>query len=1487
MKKLNIFILALLIIGQTILGPIGTVSAEGINAEPSAEITVTDETAEGQGNGELPEVIEDQDQEDGSEDKAVVGGDEESEPDDSKQETEEDSDKSADDSENVAGEEGPVEAENLIAGPEILSDEEIATAAVEKAEGSKTEEDVDAAQALVALLKDNVEKESLQNRLDVLTGEPISAPTIIKENILTSAEIIIKDKNGNPIDNAGLDSIISVNYTWALENGHGYKAGSTFSFQLPEVLEVYNIVENEPMLAPNDEIVGYFSVALDGTATVEFTEYIEHNSNITGTLEVLTTISKDIIITDGKEIVITPIEGGNSITIPVDRTPGVPAIEKKGIPSNKYNAKTIEWTVDFNKTLEKVENAVLIDPIQEGQILQQETVKLYHLITKLNGTVELGDPVDQEAYTVGKTADGKDFTIDFKDDISTAYRAVYTTDIIDVNKTKFDNKAILLSNGTQVADADASVTINRGHPIAKSGSYDRDTQTITWTIRYNYDEKSIAQADAYLRDRFLNENNHELVDNSFVVKNVTIDENGKETIGEEVDKDDYIVDTNYSEAENDYNYLFKLQFNHDIDSAYIIEYQTKAGDRVFGDGNVENRVYLEDGRYSTSNQRVTQGILLKSDYGENYKDKTVNWKISFNHDKYDMYNVVLEDVFTNKGLTLDSSTIEITLGKDKILELGGDYKLTKNEHDRFDITFNEKISDVVTITYRTKFDYEQRENKAKEYLSNGVTLRWSTDPGNEDKYSKEAESQFRPDEWTRNNGSKSASYNPFTQEITWSIIFNYNLQTLTKASVEDFITQSENLTVDLESIEVHKVTPKAGGGAIDVVDLVSPNLYTTTEIEKDGKKGFKIEFKEQITEAYQITYKTSLKDLGFVAEKYDNKATVFNGGDKQAELDASVPIPHGGNYTAKSGTQNGKFIDWKVDINFAQANVSNATIIDTPTDNQSVLEQSFHLFATTVATNGAITKGDELTLGEDYTLEFTENPYSFKLKFTKEISKPYILEYQSLILAKPGEKIKNDITFSGDSITEGEFKSESEIEVRLTTGSGSGGGEVGGLTVIKTDSTGEKLLQGAIFTLKDAETGTVIKTETTNDDGIIVFGKLLWGDYLLVEDEAPKGYAAITEPIKITIDSPYELGDGTNVGNQITVANDKLVHSFKVRKVDPNGGPLPGAVFTLQKDGTIVEGYENLISDEDGWITVNENLEPGDYQLLETEAPLGYELLEQPISFTIDGQQTEIKVLPDIINKVVEGATLIKYHADNQGELDKMKPLANAEFHLYKQKVDSTDFEPVTDDGKIIVYTTDSHGEVIAAPLENGIYYFLEVKAPTGYQLNRTQFHFTIEDNMKEPIIIEVGNKVRPGTWVPPTDPEEPGDCEENPENPGDCEEKPEEPSEPEEPGEPGEPNEPEEPEDPDTGELGDGEEKPEEPGDDEEPGKDGNKPEKPSEPGGVLGDGGEKPGKPSTGNQLPQTGEENFLLIFSLGFVLLAIGGFILFRQRKTTRTS
>ncbi|MBC1604728.1 collagen binding domain-containing protein, partial [Listeria rocourtiae] len=315
-----------------------------------------------------------------------------------------------------------------------------------------------------------------------------------------------------------------------------------------------------------------------------------------------------------------------------------------------------------------------------------------------------------------------------------------------------------------------------------------------------------------------------------------------------------------------------------------------------------------------------------------------------------------------------------------------------------------------------------------------------------------------------------------------------------------------------------------------------------------------------------------------------------------------------------------------------------------------------------------------------------------------------------------------------------DLNKDMEEKIRVEGGTAGAGGTTAGFTVIKQDADG-KPLEGASFDLYRIPTNggeiEIAKGLTSDKDGVISYDKLRYGTYELRETVAPEGYKLLDEPYRFVLNASgtIEIGPIINEKLETPVGSVELI---KHDEADENKG-LEGAEFDLFRgtpgSGTFVSSY---VTPASGVIQVN-NLEFGDYYFVETKAPAGYELDTTPRTFTIgEGQVTvpfELSVANKAIQTPVGSVELIKYD-----EADESKGLAGAEFDLFRGTPGS---------GTLVSsHVTPASGVVQVNNLEFGNYYFVETKAPAGYELDTTPRTFTIgEGQVTVPLELGVANK--------------------------------------------------------------------------------------------------------------------------------------------------
>uniref|UniRef100_UPI0035A33FA8 SpaA isopeptide-forming pilin-related protein n=1 Tax=Bacillus pacificus TaxID=2026187 RepID=UPI0035A33FA8 len=849
-------------------------------------------------------------------------------------------------------------------------------------------------------------------------------------------------------------------------------------------------------------------------------------------------------------------------------------------------------------------------------------------------------------------------------------------------------------------------------------------------MTYNGDQKNIKKTDALLKDIF--DDTHELDANSIVVKNASYDDNGRLVTGDTVNN--YTV----SNKKNG----FDLQFNEDINSAYVISYKTKPTGNVIKDGKIKNTVTADNGSSKENEVGFKQQNIIKSNNKAetNYKDKTTTWTITVNNNNYPLNNAIITDTFDHGGLQLKDKKLEIKDG-DYTLQAGTDYVLDVTDKG-FKITligtYQSNMTKTLVVKYTTDFDYTKLESGKTSFKNTG-NLSW-IDAGSNPQSNK-VEADFDPDTFTKANGYKYGSYNAQTKEITWIIGFNYNNVEIKDPYVIDVIQNKQKLVPG--SIEVRDMILNGSPDNAQPGNAVPTEKYELEEPTEKNKNTLKVHFKQSINSPYYIIFKTSL-DGELIQGIYKNEAELKDGSKIVNTLKGDAQVNKGGSFVTKKAVQDDNYINWSIAINESQSTIADAVVTDDPTDNQVLVEDSFHLYPTTVDYYGNVTKdtANELKQGTDYKLKITTDNNTgkqhFEIAFLKKIDRAYILEYRSFINADDKEKVSNKAKITGNKLTVTNTETTETIEVRMSSGSGGGSATTGrgNLEIIKVDNDNKNTpLAGAEFTLYDRTGKTVIRKITTDKDGIAKFNNLKRDKYLLKETKAPEGYVISWELKQGKI---VELG--TQETTTYKLVNKKFVGKVVLTKSDDlnKNVTLQGAVFTLlDKDKKIISEHEKLTTNDKGQITVD-NLKPGTYYLQETKAPEHYKLDDRLIGVKIAEDQTTV-INRTATNSLIPGSAILT-KVDKDG-----KTLAGAEFSVRDRHNNVIrGYEKLT---------TNDQGQIEAKDLRPGDYQFVEEKAPKDYDIDKKPIEFTIVKSQKKAVTVTATNHlIKGGVTLTKTD---------------------------------------------------------------------------------------------------------------------------------------
>lgn len=254
----------------------------------------------------------------------------------------------------------------------------------------------------------------------------------------------------------------------------------------------------------------------------------------------------------------------------------------------------------------------------------------------------------------------------------------------------------------------------------------------------------------------------------------------------------------------------------------------------------------------------------------------------------------------------------------------------------------------------------------------------------------------------------------------------------------------------------------------------------------------------------------------------------------------------------------------------------------------------------------------------------------------------------------------------------------------------------------KVDQDGRPLA-GAVFGLYSAFDGC-IQQATSDEDGVVKFTRIPYGEYVIREVKAPNGYLSSQTEISLVIGADFK----PNNQPMASVVNHRK--DIPCIKVDTTGKPLAGVTFSLIHAVTH-EVAETVVSDAQGKFHFTQ-FDYGKWLIREEEAPEGYSQMAD-IELTVDENWTA----PEIIRCINIPNKFWFFKSDN-----------------HKNALPGVTFALEDDQGNFLrELVSGEDGVVHVEDLAPGSYVIRELEPPDGYARTDETIEFTIDETYQVP----------------------------------------------------------------------------------------------------------------------------------------------------------
>ena len=794
-------------------------------------------------------------------------------------------------------------------------------------------------------------------------------------------------------------------------------------------------------------------------------------------------------------------------------------VSKVGTKSD--DGTKIEWILTLNKNRYSMGNIKVTDTISANSaesVVPDNAIS----ITDIRISNDGGNTYTTAALPSITTDNYQSsFTLNI-DSVKDIVIIKYTTSIDDKFRlsnevTSFSNKVLLTiqpDSGSSIGIEGKGNTISTGYSLLeKSGKYDPATHSILWTIHVN--KGKLPLTNAYVKD--IIPDGLTLVGEKDDIKSsngtVELSEGGKE------------ITVSYGLSYEDTD---TITFSTTVDNPDLWAVNT-AGTNVSNTAHIYAGSGMAQSSYSkTADCNVTSTVFKKSGDGYDPVTKQVKWKLSVNENKMPMNSAVIIDKIPDGQAFVDEGTKEssFTGGVDAIESYAYD-----KDNNRLTVYLSSPLNEHKDIGYRTVLtDLAILQNNDKMAVVNSAQLSCD-EMGGTVKYSESTASQAV----SKSIITKTGIPNGSEGTIAWTVKLNQNRIPVENPVLTDKL--DANLSLDTSSVKLIRINGD-GSETQEAVDA--------SNISYEGNE-FVFSFHKTIYDEYRLEFHTYFK----VDDSYTNSidlagnhgALSLSGvsdrvfAQYMAGGGETRPINKGQVRVIKTDEGTGEAIQG-VRFSLSKGAVSQTAVtdedgiaefkelwagtyilkeIDAPDeyyfspDNQEVItlvngdEEWNECHITNKRKCGIVvtvkdSENGALLPGAEVRLENKADPSEFYIKETDSNGEVLFGELKegeyivSEIKAPPGYNLSSDTPEAVVS------SSQDTVQVSLENTA-----MKGSLRVIKVSKGTDTPLAGARIALYSQD-GAKLESKVTGEDGLAEFGPIRYGDYLLVEEEAPEGY---------------------------------------------------------------------------------------------------------------------------------------------------------------------------------------------------------------------------------------------------------------------------------------------------------------------------------------------------------------------------------------------